>query len=107
MNKRITGLLTALTIAATPIALPARAADIDPAYRVYMARDGTSYTAEVTLENIAATYGTFGIYATRCLLFGTSFYEAQNLLLTTQRKSENLLRLYYIIKLQIVTENWH
>ncbi len=38
MNKRITGLLTALTIAATPIALPARAADTDPAYRVYMAR---------------------------------------------------------------------
>lgn len=61
MNKRITGLLTALTIAATPIALPARAADTDPAYRVYMARDGTSYTAEVTLENIAAMYGTFGI----------------------------------------------
>ena len=61
MNKRITGLLTALTIAATPIALPAKAADTDPTYRVYMARDGTSYTAEVTLENLAATYGTFGI----------------------------------------------
>ena len=64
MNKGILGLATALSIAALPIAVPTHAADSDPTYRVTVTRgspDSGTYTAHITLENLTAAYGTFGL----------------------------------------------
>lgn len=64
MKIKLLSVLTAMCMAVTFIPARAHAQPADPEYHVTITRgkDGsTEYTADITLENIAATYGTFGL----------------------------------------------